>query len=110
MIGVLGELQSQFIATGTNGRVNHGYVEAPNLMVRTLTGSPTWIVVYQGSPNGVDWTTIITHDSATNSSGETVWIGAERYPCLYQRLYCVALSGGTVEAYGWAGRLEVSVR
>jgi hypothetical protein len=96
--------QQTFAAPGAQADSENRWAEAPSLMVRVLSGSPSWVVVYRGSPTGVPgtYTTMITHDSSTNASGETIFAGSQRFPCLHRRLECVSVSGGTIEATGWA--------
>jgi hypothetical protein len=88
-------------ASGAQG-IEDSDADKPCIMVKTVSGTPSWVVVYQGSPDFVNWTTMQTHDSATNASGETVFPGTERYPCKFRRVYCVSLSGGTIEVWAWA--------
>lgn len=99
---IFGHGPVRFSAAGAESEIETGARDKPSMMVKTVSGTPSWVVVYQGSPNKQDWTTFMTHDSTSNTSGETISTGAERYPYPYRRLYCVSVSGGIVEALGWA--------
>lgn len=61
----------------------------------TKTGNVTsWIVLLKGSIDGVNWSTILTHDSSVEPSGETIWPANERFLCNYFRTECTALTLG----------------
>lgn len=62
------------------------------------TGTVTsWTVVLEGSLDGTNFVTILTHTKAGNNDGGIVWTSAALYPVLYFRSQCTAitLGGGT---------------
>jgi hypothetical protein len=65
-------------------------------VVKTAGASTSWVVVLEGSNDGTNFTTILTHSTSSCSDGETVFSGAERYPCLYFRANIKAITSTTV--------------
>ena len=62
------------------------------------TGTVTsWTVVVQVSLDGTNYVTILTHTKAGDGDGAIVFSGPNRYPALYFRANCTAvtLGGGT---------------
>ncbi|GAC1501935.1 MAG: hypothetical protein NVS1B10_06430 [Candidatus Saccharimonadales bacterium] len=59
------------------------------------TGAVTsWSVVLEGSLDGINYTTILTHTNTTGS-GVTLFSGASFYPCINFRSRCTAIVLGT---------------
>lgn len=65
------------------------------LQVKGTGATPTsWTVVLEGSLDGTNYTTILTHVNGTNADGAVVWSSAVETPCLYFRARCSALTLG----------------
>jgi hypothetical protein len=60
----------------------------------TGASATSWTVVLEGSLDGTNFETILTHNTAEGDGG-VVWSGANYVPCLYFRSRCSALSLGS---------------
>jgi hypothetical protein len=59
------------------------------------TGSVTsWTVVLEASLDGTNYVTVLTCDSVADGDGAIVWTGPQRYPALYFRSRCSAITLG----------------
>ncbi len=65
------------------------------LVVGTGAAPTAWEVVLEGSNNGVNFTTILTHKNDLHINGETRYTGANHYPSLYYRSRCVSVTLGS---------------
>ena len=65
------------------------------LQVKGTGASPgAWSIVLEGSLDGTNYTTMLTHVSGTNSDGAVAWSSAALMPALYVRSRCVSLTLG----------------
>jgi hypothetical protein len=99
-VNMLGRLTGADTFTGAGNGVTISatvaIVRSFGLQVKGTGAAPTtWTVVLEGSLNGVQWTTILTHTNGTNVDGATVWSNAVITPCLYFRSRCVAVTLGS---------------
>lgn len=83
-------------ANGTQVDVSTRPSRAFGLQVKgTGVAAASWTVVLEGSLDGTNYTTVLTHQSGTNSDGAVAWSSAVLTPCLYFRSRCTALSLGS---------------
>jgi len=69
-----------------------------SLNVKAVGGTPiAWVVLLEGSLDGENWTTILTHTQLTGL-GQTISSGSNSDPILYFRSRCVSVSLGTASA------------
>lgn len=92
-------ISDTFTATGNGTTVDCSKqpVESFGIQITSTGGTPTlWTVVLEGSLDGTNFTTILTH---TNILGINVslWSGAVLSPCLYfrSRVSVLTLGGAT---------------
>ncbi len=96
---------SNFTGTGTGAPVSvpENGVASLAIQVKGVGAAPTsWTIVLEGSLDGVNYTTILTHNNTDLSDGEVFWTGAVLYPCRYFRARVTALTLGgatSVDAY-----------
>lgn len=87
-----------FTAPGSGTTVNVSAQAMSRYSLQVVqTGTVTsWTVVLEASNDGTNFATILTHTNTTGS-GAMVFTGASRYPALYFRARCSALTlgGGT---------------
>ncbi len=79
-------------STGSTLDVTRCPCKSFGIQVRPGTAT-SWTVVVEGSLDGVNFDTIITHADTNPGSNKTLWSGAVNYPCLYYRARAVATNG-----------------
>jgi hypothetical protein len=87
-----------FTTTGNGTAVDT--LDAPSnyyaLVVKIVTGAPTWTVVLEGSMDLTNFTTILTHTNVTPGNKVIQWSAdAIPRPCRYLRNRCSAYSGAS---------------
>lgn len=66
------------------------------LEVEQVGGSgASWTVLLEGSLDGVNYTTILTHADEDPGSGQIIFSGAAKYPALWHRVRVLELSLGS---------------
>lgn len=85
-----------YVATGSGAIVDAHLNPAKyfGLQVKKLGAVTSWTVVLQGSLDGVNFETIMTHDSSTDADGNLRWSGVLSSPCLYYKSKATAISLG----------------
>ena len=61
----------------------------------TGAAATAWSVVIEGSLDGTNFTTIMTHANTVETDGEAKWTGASLYPVLHFRSRCVSITLGS---------------
>jgi len=89
-----------FIVAGNGGTIDTSLapLKVFSLNVKGVGGTPTaWAVVLEGSLDGVNWTTILTHNQLT-PLGQTISSGSNNDPSLFFRSRCISVTLGTASA------------
>lgn len=83
------------VATGTQVDVTVAPLKSFGIAVTAAGGVPTlWTVLLEGSLDGSNWSTLLTHASGGTGLGVTVWSGAALTPVLFLRSRVTALTLG----------------
>lgn len=85
-------------ANGTTVDASTRPMRAFGMQVKGTGASATsWTVVLEGSLDGTNFTTLLTHTNTTQADGSVLWSSAAHTPCLYFRSRCTAvvLGGAT---------------
>ena len=93
-------LKDTFTSTG-NGQVanlgSHTVSSFAVQVVGTGASATSWTVLLEGSLDGVNFDTIMTHNTATGN-GKMLWSGAVLYPSRYIRSNTTAVVLGSATA------------
>lgn len=87
--------QDTYAATGTGTVVNCSNQPVKDFSIEvkgTGAAATSWTVALEGSNDGMNWTTIVSH---SNTDGDGVTKALANFPVLYFRSHCTALSLGS---------------
>lgn len=71
------------------------FKQAFSLGVKADGAGASWTVILEGSLDGVNFTTILTHTDLDPGDGQLYYSGAADFPCIFHRVRVVALSLGS---------------
>ena len=89
--------QDTFTTTGNGATLNviNQPIKYFAIQVKGTVAAPTgWSIVLEGSLDGIAFSTILTHSTATGD-GVILWGGSNAYPVLYFRSRVVSLTLGS---------------